>query len=428
MKHILKVCIGSRAITAGFLAFDPDRPNCSQFVYADDFFARPEAFALSPDLPLMAGWQIVRRGTKRSPFPWAVSDCEPDSWGRRIIRRAFSKLGARLDHDLNALDYLLAVDDFSRVGALRFCEVDREPGSNEDGRCRTPTLIDLHQLFDAGRRLELDRETEEDLLYLEGRGTSLGGARPKCTLINEAGRLSLGKFASVADERDIAKGEILALRLAQSCGIASARGEVVMIGSSSVSVIERFDRVHESDERIPSLSAAAFLQRSEEDDPPASWVELFEMLIALSGERWESVGEEIFRRILFNMLVNNTDDHGRNTGLLMDDAGTWCLAPAFDLNPVPLKRPNSPYMSKFFLTPMAPAEDLRQVLASADDFGIGKRRAVELLAEVVKGISSWKNVARTKGVGMTDRDLAAYAPAFEHDRMALARSLAGGAA
>ena len=127
-------------------------------------------------------------------------------------------------------------------------QVDREPGSNEDGRRRTSTLIDLHQLFDAGRRLELDRETEEDLLYLEGRGTSLGGARPKCTLINEAGRLSRGKFASVADERDIAKGEILALRLAQSRGIASARGEVVMIGSPSVSVIERFDRVHESDE------------------------------------------------------------------------------------------------------------------------------------------------------------------------------------
>lgn len=181
----------------------------------------------------------------------AFADTEPDSWGWRVIDGAYRKSGTKQGRD--DLDYLPAVDDFSRVGALRFSRPGERPEALEMGRRRMPTLIDLSRIYSAGQRLETDRETLEDLLYLEGRGTSLGGARPKCTVIDEAGNLCLAKFPSAADPRDIEKGEVLALTLAAKAGINATAGVVKTIDGVSVGLIRRFDRVTGTDRRIPLL-------------------------------------------------------------------------------------------------------------------------------------------------------------------------------
>ena len=161
-----------------------------------------------------------------------------------MIDRAYRKSGTKQGRD--DLDYLPAVDDFSRVGALRFSRPGERPEALEMGRRRTPTLIDLSRIYSAGQRLETDRETLEDLLYLEGRGTSLGGARPKCTVIDEAGNLCLAKFPSAADTRDI-----------------------------------EIDRVTGTDRRIPYWSMATFLQQRDEAEP-AAYSDLFETLLTVT--------------------------------------------------------------------------------------------------------------------------------------------------
>jgi serine/threonine-protein kinase HipA len=145
---------------------------------------------------------------------------------------------------LSRLDYLLAVDDRSRVGALRFRD---ERGvfqrSTRVGIRAAPPLIELAQLLSATKAVEMSVETAADLEYLRGRGTSLGGMRPKCTVVEEDGALAIGKFPSVTDERSIPRGEVLALRLADLAGIDAAEARLATSGQSPVAVIRRFDRV-----------------------------------------------------------------------------------------------------------------------------------------------------------------------------------------
>ena len=160
---------------------------------------------------------------------------------------------------LNALDYLLAVDDVSRVGALRFRDEDgvfqRAP---EEGRRTTPPLIELGHLLSASRAVEANKETAADLAYLRGRGTSLGGMRPKCSVMDDDGALSIGKFSSITDEHTVTKGEVLALTLARNAGIDAATSRIVESDGLPVALIRRFDR-QDNGQRIMYVSAATML-------------------------------------------------------------------------------------------------------------------------------------------------------------------------
>ncbi len=417
----LSVLWGAQAAPVGTLLFDSARRGVSQFAYAADWLAEP-GLSVSPDLQMRQGWQTVRQNGRRSPFPMALADTEPDSWGRRVIDRAFRKGGERAG-GLSAADYLLAVDDFSRVGALRLARPGESPEALPEGRRRTPTLIDLGKVCAAGRRLEAENETLEDLLYLEGKATSLGGARPKCSVLDEAGDLCLAKFPSFADGRDIEKGEILGLRLAQQAGVHAAEGVVKVLDGLSVGIIKRFDRVHGTDRRIPYWSMATFLNQQDEAEP-VSYLELFEALLETSDVAWEAIGTEIVKRLMLNCLMSNFDDHAHNTGLLMNNDGSWRLAPAFDLNPTPLKHPEAPYESKLYLTPEdGPVTDVRQILNAADRFGLTKAMAQAALKEVLSALTAWKTTARQPSVNMSAKDLRDYAPAFEHRRLEEALSL-----
>ncbi len=259
---------GENARSLGTLRFDAQgaRENAA-FEYDAALLAATDGFAIDPSLPLVAGPQFHRKERGGSVFHGAIADTEPDGWARRVILRDHAKrrqearrAGADVEsRPLNALDFLLAVDDASRVGALRFQDEDGVfQRAAEEGRRTAPPLIELGHLLSASHAVETHTETAEDLRYLRGRGTSLGGLRPKCTVVDDDGRLSIGKFPSVADDRAVTKGEVLALRLAAAAGIDAAEGRLVESEGSPVALIRRFDRL-QGGGRLMYVSAATML-------------------------------------------------------------------------------------------------------------------------------------------------------------------------
>jgi len=234
MKRTVQVYLGDQPRRVGTLHHNADGARESAaFEYDRAWLSAPDGFAIEPALPRVDGPQFHKRVSGGSIFNTVVADTEPDGWGRRVILRAHAKRmqharSSRVQVDfqpLNQLDFLLEVDDASRVGALRFqdesglfCRVA------EAGRRTAPPLVELSRLAAASRSVETNTETEVDLAYLRGRGTSLGGLRPKCTVVDEHGHLSIGKFPSVTDERAVTKGEVLAMQLARAAGSRRAPG------------------------------------------------------------------------------------------------------------------------------------------------------------------------------------------------------------
>src|SRR6185437_13607296 len=217
-----------------------------------------ERFEVSPDLPLREG-HFTRRAASEdeSPFPYALADTEPDAWGKRVIQRAHAKRRQR-DPSLAPLtrfDILAAVDDFSRVGALRLR--DKQGAYLQAAAAdRTPQLLDLERIYASTRAVEQGTETEADLAFLQGKATSLGGLRPKCTVLDADGALALGKFPSINDTRPGVRGEVLALKLAALVGLDVAQARVAAVDGTPVAIIRRFDRAAEGT-RIAYLSGGS---------------------------------------------------------------------------------------------------------------------------------------------------------------------------
>jgi serine/threonine-protein kinase HipA len=316
IRRQVQVCIGKAGLPAGSLVYvRQGRRENSAFVYDEGWLASPSRFNVSTDLQLMTGYQPRKAASPHdSVFHGAIADTAPDAWGRRVIARDHAK--RRKDNPklpaLTDLDYLLAVDDFSRVGALRLRDSDGTwHRTAQAGRRSTPPLIELERVFQASRAVERGQETAEDLRYLQGRGTSLGGMRPKCTLVDEDGWLAIGKFPSVGDTRSVTRGEVLALKLAAKAGIDAAPARVVSLGEVPVAVIRRFDR--EADGRIPYQSAASLLQASREED--RSYTEIADAIRTHGSTPTQDV-RQLWRRLVFNLLITNVDDHLQNHGFL----------------------------------------------------------------------------------------------------------------
>ncbi len=194
MKRSIEVHIGEDAQRVGTLHYNQDgRRENSAFDYTQDWLSNRKRFSIEPSLRLIEGPQFHRALGSSSKFTGAIADTEPDGWGRRVILRDHAKRRekqrAEGGGDLpppNNLDFLLAVDDMSRMGALRFRDGNEwKRSSPEPGQRTTPPLIELPALFTSTRAVERQTDTEADLAYLRGKGTSLGGLRPKCTIMDE---------------------------------------------------------------------------------------------------------------------------------------------------------------------------------------------------------------------------------------------------
>ena len=310
MKRTIKVFVGDEASWVGTLHYEAaGSRERAAFAYADPWLSSASRFALEPALPLVAGPQFHRRAQNGSVFHGAFADTEPDGWAKRVIlrdhakrRQAARRAGQQPEAvQLQGIDFLLAVDDASRLGALRFQD---EAGvfcrAAEAGRRTAPPLIELKQLLSATRAVETESETAADLAYLRGRGTSLGGLRPKCTVVDEHGRLAIGKFPSVTDERSVTKGEVLAMHLAHASGLHAADARLVDSDGVPVALIRRFDRTHGGG-RIPYMSAATLLGTDSADPREHFYTELVDAL-RMHGAHVQSDIEELWRRMAFFVM------------------------------------------------------------------------------------------------------------------------------
>ena len=424
MKRTIQVYLGDEARRVGTLHFDAvGSRQHSAFAYEDSWLKAADRFALAPGLSLVAGPQYHRKARDGSVFHAALADTEPDGWAKRVILRDHAKRRqearrAGLEPEttpLNALDFLLAVDDTSRVGALRFKDEQGVFCRAFEAGCRTaPPLVELGRLLAATRAVENENETAADLAYLRGRGTSLGGMRPKCTVVDSDGRLSIGKFPSVNDERPVTKGEILAMTLAKAAGIRAAEARLVESDGLPVALIRRFDRTA-AGKRLMYISAATLLGADPDESREHFYTEIVDA-IRVHGADARTDIEELWRRMAFSILITNVDDHLHNHGFLHTHHGQWSLAPAFDLNPFPERvRELKTWISEE-TGPEATIEALLSVIAY---FRIPPARAKEILGAIERAIANWRDEGQA--LGMTHREIEQFADAFEHPQRQAAR-------
>jgi len=408
----LDVYLGKAEQPIGRLIFVKDgQREFSQFAYSEAWLADARFFDVSPDLNCQSGYQLRKPPTKDDPcFFLALADTEPDAWGRRVIARAHAKARAK-DTSLGPLteaDYLAGVDDFSRVGALRLRGTNGQYlRSVSDGARATPALLELEKILLASRAVEMSQETAEDLAYLQGKGTSLGGMRPKCTILDADGALSLGKFSSVTDERAVTRGEVLAMRLAKLAGIDSAQARIVMVQNQPVAIIRRFDRTPEQN-RIPYISGVTLLQANRGDEH--SYTEIIDVMRS-KCENFIDDARQLWRRLVFNHLITNVDDHLQNIGFLYSGNNQWRLSPAFDLNPFPDKDPES---KTWLSEDSGPITSIAQLLGQSSRFELSQPQAQSILEEVVAALKRWREVATAPEVGLQARDINDFKPAFEN--------------
>lgn len=417
------VYVGDRERRLGTLRFNANgNRETVAFAYDQAWLHSRNAFAIDPLLPKQNGqfYRSAPKGrTHASLFFGAISDTEPDGWARQVIRRDWAKQKEAggvstptgiTDH-LNSLDYLLSVDDLSRVGALRFCLGDGESLRAANGNERSaPPLLELPRLIGASQRVETDDATSADLRYLRGKGTSLGGLRPKASVVDGDGSLAIAKFPSVQDDRDVTRGEVLALRLARMAGIETPHARVELAGQTPVALITRFDRV--TGGRLMFASAMTMLGIDDDDDH--SYTEIADA-IRMNAASPAADLEQLWRRMMYSVLVTNTDDHLKNHGFLHVDSGQWRLSPAYDINPTPDKARE---LKTWISEDSGPEASVGAAFAAAPYFGITLSRAKEVAAQVEAAVSRWREVGAA--IGMSKVDLDKFAPAFEHDQRALA--------
>jgi serine/threonine-protein kinase HipA len=411
VKKECTVFVGENPIELGKLSYEKKgQKSTSAFLYSDSWLRNPDQFALSPDLPLISGYQFhSARTSDESTFFACFSDIEPDGWGKMVIQRDFAKqrkdgVGNDRAALLDDFDYLMWISDFSRIGAIRLQDSEGIFQRRVDHKRQIPPLIELPQLLRASKAIEENQETLKDLEYLRGAGTSLGGLRPKCSIIDADGNLSIGKFPSVGDTRSIVHGEVLALHLANDCGIDAACSQVINSDGVPVALIKRFDR--DGPKRLLYLSANSLLQAKSHQQ--YSYEDIASLIRTISPKAKYDLGQ-LWRRMVFNILINNVDDHLKNHGFLHTTGDQWVLAPAFDLNPFPDKmRALKTWISQ----QSGEFASLDEALAISKSFELSNKEAKVILSEMRSIVSTWKSIAQN--LGMNDRDVDQYAPAFEY--------------
>ena len=379
------------------------------FEYAGKWLDDPSRFSLEPALDLGRG--VFAPDTGLAVFG-SIGDSAPDTWGRRLMQRAERRKAEREGRAVRTLlemDYLLGVSDISRLGALRFREVGTDvfQSATREG---VPGVIDLGRLMQVTERILRDEETDDDLQLIFAPGSSLGGARPKASVIDQHGLLAIAKFPKETDDYCVERWEHIALTLAGQAGIRTAAHELLDVAGKPVFLSRRFDRSENT--RIPFLSALSMLRLR--DGQHGSYPELVEVLSA-HGAATTADARELFKRMLFNVLVSNVDDHLRNHGFLWVEHG-WSLSPAYDVNPTPVD-----IKPRILSTNISLDEgtcDLDLALSVGEYFGLAPKHAREIAREVARTTSGWRQVATNAGAPKVE--INRMASAFEHADLAAA--------
>jgi serine/threonine-protein kinase HipA len=384
------------------------------FEYDRTWLESPNRFSLEPALMLGPGPFHTAGG--KALFG-AIGDSAPDRWGRVLMRRAERRVAGRekrTPRTLREIDYLLMVDDEARQGALRFAKTPGGPFLRPEGPARIPPVLELPRLLAAAERFDAEEETDQDIRLLLAPGSSLGGARPKASVREKNGQLGIAKFPHKSDETNTVLWEALALRLAAKAGITVPSWKLEKVSRKPVLLLQRFDR--SGGKRIPFLSAMSML--GAQDNETHSYLEVVDAL-RQHGAQVDRDLEELWRRIVFYVLISNTDDHLRNLAFLYAGDKGWRLAPAYDLNPVPVEI--KPRVLSTNISGDDGTASLDLALGVAENFKLSGPRARTIAADVGKAVGAWKRDASSLGIAKGEMET--MASAFEHEDLAKARKL-----
>ncbi len=383
------------------------------FGYDGDWLEDPDRFSLEPAL-------VLGRGTFAPPTGFAtfgsIGDSAPDTWGRQLMQRAERRLAEREGRAVRTLlesDYLLGVMDETRLGALRF----RWAGDSTFQaplRTEVPTLIELGRLLRITERLLRDEETDEDIQFIFAPGSSLGGARPKASVVDQHGHLSIAKFPKETDDYCMETWEEIAMRLAGEAGIATPIHNLINVAGKRVMLSRRFDR--QGAIRVPFLSAMAMM--GAKDGERGSYPEIVDVL-SEHGAQGKMDAHALYRRVVFNVLISNVDDHLRNHGFLWFGRAGWSLSPAYDLNPVPVDLKARVLATNIDLDEGTCSLDLLE--AACGFFALTLAQARSVIREVATATATWRDTA--KAVGARTGEIDRMASAFEHDDLKRALAL-----
>ncbi|HUU02758.1 MAG TPA: HipA domain-containing protein [Myxococcota bacterium] len=367
----------------------------ASFEYDNTWRNDPRAFGLDPvQLPLGAG-------TFHAPAQTALfngfTDGAPDRWGRTLLRRLARRHGVPA-RTLFEIDFLILVDDETRQGAYRYREASGKEFLAPHGLQRIPPLVDLPRLLGATRRVLDNDETDDDLSLLLAPGSSLGGARPKASVKDTDGSLLIAKFPRRDDELPMCEWEFVAIQLAYRAGISVGQSRLVSAGNARVFINKRFDR--NGARRIPFLSALTML--GARDNQQHSYLEIADA-IRQNGSHVRADLGQLWRRIVFNIMVANSDDHLRNHGFLWDGEG-WTLSPAYDLNPTPLDI--KPRVLALAINEDDPTGSIELALSVAEYFDLRKQQAIEIVEQISKAVASWADLAKSTGMSAAQIDRA----------------------
>lgn len=380
------------------------------FSYDKQWIKSGQAQNLDPDLQLYDGPQFLANG---KPNFGLFLDSSPDRWGRVLMDRREAILARKENRKSKTLfeeDYLLGVYDEHRMGALRFKSTVEGPFLNDNAGLAAPPWTSLRELEFASQQLEQDAIKEEELLkwinMLIAPGASLGGARPKASVVDEKGQLWIAKFPSIKDRIDVGAWELVVNELAEKAGINIAKGMSKIYNSEYHTFLSRrFDRTATGD-RIHFASAMTLLGQTD-GEAGASYIDLAEFILR-NGVSPASDLEELWKRIVFYIAVKNTDDHLRNHGFLLTPDG-WKLSPAYDINPV--------YFGSGLTLNISETDnslDLDLARSVAKYFRVPDKQATEIIARTQAVVGQWAKIASKYKIKRAEQEL--MAQAFEHSQ------------
>lgn len=395
--------ISTNAIPVGHLI--KDRSNV-RFVYAKSWLVRKERFAIDPDLSLDRS--AFHPDPSKGNFGIFL-DSSPDRWGQTLMKRR-EAMEAQ-DHDrqprtLHAWDFLIGVQDQTRQGALRF----KYPGTDaflDNHALAAPPVAKLAELEAIAKELSSKKiedlnQLRQWLAVLVAPGASLGGARPKANFTQADGSLWIAKFPARDDVMDVAAWEMLAHRLAVGAGIEMPEAKLLRLSEEHRTfVTQRFDRM--GGHRVHYASAMTMLKQSDSDQ--ASYLDIAHAILVngTNGLIKRDLAQ-LFRRAVFNALISNRDDHLRNHGFILTQAG-WRLSPAFDLNPT-IDKAEHVLSLDFNENRLGP----ECVMATAEYYDLSLDQAAGIQEEVLQAIRQWETIAKTLRIPRAEIEL--MRPAF----------------
>ena len=374
------------------------------FKFDNDWLRQYGSLFLSADINNYPGQQYTQPG--RDIFG-CFSDALPDRWGRLLLNRREQILAAeerRPVRRLSSFDYLIGIDDFSRMGAFRFKTTPDGEFINCDSHLRIPPLTDLRSLVAAS--MEIEKSEEQNRLpemkwiqQLVHPGSSLGGARPKAGARDADGCLYVAKFPSRNDDYDVSLWEHLSHLLAKKASVNAAETSVISTGEKYHALLsKRFDRTVDR-RRIHFASAMTLLGLTDGSNAQTGngYLDIVDFILQSCCDVENNL-RQLYRRVAFNIAIGNTDDHFRNHGFLLTSKG-WTLSPAYDLNPT-----SNGYQS-LLINSSTNKSDLNILLGSSEEYMIGKDEATKIIGEVTNAIKGWRRMAASLGIAKREIEL-----------------------